>query len=925
MKFIEEIAQSILSENSIPLEQIMVVLPNKRAKRFLLNALMDHLEQPTFAPEIVSINEFIERLSPYKLVDNQKLLLDLYEIYAKEMQCDDFMKFLGWSSLFLSDINEVDIQMIDPAAIFTNLADIKELETSFLAENLTKNQQEYLLFYEKLYHFYEVLNERMKEQSLAYQGMLYRNVAENVANYATKLSYKRYIFAGFHALSPSELTIVDYFYQNMPHVEVLFDIDKFYEKQYAPFAKRIADQLGISSYKPKTDFCSISKDIKIMGAVGVHSQIYHAIDVLENIKKEQGDLNDTVLVLADETLLLPFVHAYGVENVNFTMGYPMKASRSYELLSQLFTIGLNYFRFQDSQNINSRRFYAKDLLAFLNNPLITKTYKNCAQKRKEILDQNMLFVSEDFIDDVVKLPDFLEEDTLIDQFVELLSVWQQNVDADSVDVMVLDKMMQILHEVKSLLEDFKIYSESFPKGLKYLQTLEYLVTDRMNKETIPFVGDFDKGLQVMGLLETRTLDFKNVIILSVNETVLPKGRDNSTFFMYDLKRHFNLPTYHEKDAIFAYHFFRLLQRASHIHIVYDTDSSTSLVEKSRFITQLIFEVKRQEIPEDIVKIVCGNVNILPQIQQEFLCIAKDAEMLNRLEDMRFSPSSLAAYINCPLQFYFRYIAKLTPTKTSEDLEDIGNNIVGTIVHYVLEKIFEKAVVNPSYKLESILSEGVDELDELIDDAIKKEQDLYGMDFSSGKPYLMRFIIRQYLQRYLEVEKASYAQSPYSIESVEEELSYTMVGDRNIKLYGKADRIDNRSGEIWILDYKTGKVDEKKLQIKEEKGVEFKDTLKEKFSDKDYKQLFQLCFYTYLYKKNNPNNNVRSGIIALRETNKKSSKYIFTEELPLGFQLDDFESVLQTFFDEIFDQSRPFVASSSSDSCSYCDYKDICRR
>ena len=904
MHFIDEIVDCLLADATIPMERVMVILPNKRAKRFLLNSLTSKIKTPIFSPKIITIEEFIKELSPYQLIDKHELLLILYQIYKNEISEDtSFSKFIGWSSLFLSDIDDVDIQMLNPDDVFQNLKSIKELETSFLRNKLTHNQEKYLEFYDKLGAIYSKLKSILKEKEEVSQGIMYRDVAENVEKYAKFLPYQRFLFAGFHALSPSELKIVEYFYNNSK-CDLLFDIDQFYRDQYAPFAAKIQNRLNLPPIESKNDFTSSPKNISIVGASGSLTQIFYAIEELNKIKEKQGNLNDTVLVFADESLLLPFVHAYGTKDVNYTMGYPLRITSAYELLVQIFELCKNSYRFKAIQHSEKIRYYRKDLLAVVKNPLLVPILKDKVSEIKKLSHNPNPFVYKiDFFPNDIIFPTCQSTENFISELRTFFENVNQKLNA-GFDKNTVEVIVEHLQATEELVQRFKNEGADLFAQEDYVAAAQMIINEKLSSVTIPFAGDFDQGLQVMGLLETRTLDFKNVIVLSVNENVLPKGKANLSFLMYDIKRYFKMPTHHEKDAIFAYHFFRLLQRASQIHIVYDTNVSDSLKEKSRFIKQLEFELEKQKVSRDIISIEYKNINLQPTFKYNSFSVSKTDEVLDILKQKSFSPSSLSSYILCPMQFYFKHVVELKAEKS--DVEEIEDNAVGTLIH----RIFETVLV-PGCNINEVVSKAISMVETLVDNAIQEDQNLKEVDFSSGKPYLIKNVVCQYVKNYLN-KVLQECKNPYEILAVEKELEATLEG---YKLYGKADRIDNRNGVIHILDYKSGRVSDN-----------LQKPLENLFSDPECSQLFQLSFYTYLYLKKDSAANVKSGIISLREANIKDNKnFLFFGEIDGGFKLIDFENKLLELLNKICSKDKDFEQVTDESRCAYCDYKEICKK
>ncbi|MEG2070008.1 MAG: hypothetical protein RR034_01370, partial [Bacteroidales bacterium] len=403
MTFLSQLAATIVKNQTIGLKDTLIVLPNKRAKKMLQKELASQIQQATFSPTILAINDFIELLSPIKKWDDFELLVKLYTVYKKKFstQHDTFQQFLAWGETFLSDINEIDMQLANPADIYSNLAGIKEMETSFGKEKLSENQQKYIQFYLHLYPLYVQFNQELAEQNAGYEGAIYKNVAQHIAEYALHHPYKRYIFAGFHTLSPSEMQILEYYHQHR-EAELFFDLDQFYAETYTPLIKKFRDRLRLQElHWTGNYYATIPKNIEVVGASKAMSQIYYAIEKLNQIEKEQGNLNHTALVFADESLLLPFLHAYDCSQANLTMGYPLSATPTYNLLQTLLETAKNGNRFMEIQGSNQFLHYHKDILTFFRNPLIINHFFQNQEKHTSFINHliqsnKIFFTNEDF-------------------------------------------------------------------------------------------------------------------------------------------------------------------------------------------------------------------------------------------------------------------------------------------------------------------------------------------------------------------------------------------------------------------------------------------------------------------------------------------------------------------------------------------------
>jgi ATP-dependent helicase/nuclease subunit B len=937
--FLGDLASKIVQNGAVSLEKNLIILPNKRAKRVLQKEIAGCLDKPCFSPTILTINEFIESLSPLKSIAKEELILHLFECFheMESFKEEPFQQFLSWGPIFLSDLNEIDLQLADAELIFTNLAEAKEIETSFLKCELSENQITYLKFYVQLSELYNLFHKKLKSHHVGYEGLIYREVAEQflhseshnpkIINQYT--FYKKIIFAGFHALSPSEMIILEYFYHRFG-AEFIFDIDHLYDAQYAPFVKTLQNRLRIPDIHIKDYFRTIPKEIHITAVPGQMNQIYHAIDILKEIEKKQGNLDHTVLVLGDESLVVPFVHAFDCTKANLTMGYPIKNSNPYLLLEVIFRLLKNGERFFKIQNGKEIIYYHKDVISFIQNPLIIHAFfgniESANKVVNEIISNNRIFINQKDLPAVI--PPFSHGGLRL--FEELISFFDKisvHYSYESPDFHIITTIIEQLHELIQTLSA----SECLPL-LYDLRSLDFFVFSKLGTLTIPFIGDFNKGLQVCGLLETRTLDYKNIIFLSINEGVLPKGKSQPSLIMFDIKNYFKLPTTTYKDSIFAYHFFRLMQRSSLVYILYDNDSSTTLAEKSRFISQLEFEIENRKL-SDTVKIIKNNINNPVKskpIESQSIVIYKDQRIIDKLMKINFSPSGLSTFIRCPLAFYFSQIEKLElPDSVDENVE---NKLIGTIVHAILETIFEEIRLNRS-QWNFIFDRYLQDIDTIVTHFFKKNEDIKNADISKGKIYLATEIVKKNVMAFIKVSQNEFADQ--NIEVLGNEITLlakqeTRFGE--VQLKGKIDRIDVRSNRITILDYKTGKVDPKKLELKDPEKL---------LTDEKQKQLFQLLMYLYMYKKEDSDHQLlkteqyQAGIISFKEvllqnpdfiyyaTNaieKKDKSIFITSEL-----IDIIGVMIKVLIEKILNPELPFIQTDEISHCTYCDFSSICRK
>ncbi|MDR0207269.1 MAG: PD-(D/E)XK nuclease family protein [Bacteroidales bacterium] len=888
--FLSFLAEKIAA-TKIPLENTTVVVPNKRAKRELLRELALRFTKPVFAPNIISVNEFIESLSTLKKIEKDELLIRLFEIYKKKESVEtrddtSFQAFLTWAPLFLQDISEIDMHLVDASAIFTNLSDIKTLETSFGKEILTEMQRKYIEFYTQLADLYSDFTQMLRDENLGYEGMIYRNAANcfnyKVHNEITKATIlndpceslsvhrdknSRFIFAGINAATPSELEILHFFYLHK-NAEIYFDIDSFYDENYGGFIKEIQQKLRIPKISKSNFFKDIPKQISCLGAPKRTAQVYQTIDILNAIELKQGNLNNTVLVFADQSMLIPFVHAYNCENANITMGYPLTATTPVQKL----------FQYIDEEKLNNR---------------LQKSLFDLKTQGFEFLQ----FLKE-------KFQLFEKENTALeaDIFYSLI--------------------VNIIEDVSALLGKFF----SGAAELDFV-IVEYLLMEKLNSAAIPYSGNPHEGLQIMGLLETRMLDFKNVIVLNLNEGVLPKGKIDSSLLLFDIKRHFQLPLSQYNDAIMGYHFFRLLQCAENIYLIYDNDSTGNLAEKSRFVEQLAFEVKKQGLQQSIkIDYRQFSVPFSFSASDSKISITKNNAIIEKLSNYRYSPSSLITYIQCPLKFYLQHIEKIKTQETFDESKESA--IIGTVIHCVLEEIFVKLQQNPS-QFSTILAELAENIEEFVHFAFKKQPELANEDFEQGKLFLAGQIVKKTVLDYIEVVSAEWKKTLFQIICTEKWLNAEVeIEGYRLRFAGKTDRVEMRDNKVTVLDYKTGFIEPKNLKCKA-------DNFENIFTDSKYSQLFQLLCYAYLYQNDKDNSllktaEIQCGIIAFQELYKQNEDYIcYTEiekeKIMTSEVLQLFEEHLKKVFSSILDVETAFTQTEEEDNCKYCDYKGICKK
>lgn len=938
--FLEELIDQLLSDYPDHFSDLCIITPNRRAQVFIKNYLQEK-GLPMLLPTLFSIDDFIHYLSPYTIFDNVDLSFELYRVY-QHLEGDEaqtFESFIQWAPVLINDFNEIDMHLGDANALFSYLSDDYAIrEWNLGIKDLSDFQKNYLAFFHKLNDFYQYFTQNLLAQNAAYNGLAYRYVAEHIQELIEKQYYKKLIFAGFNALTLAEEKIMRSLYESK-HAELIWDADDYYfadkNQEAGLFLRKYAKWYHFDEEKISRHFQQ-AKEIDVVAVPRAIGQAKIASEILTSMfNKEpvpgQG-LNNTALVLADEGLLMPVLNSLDsdvLSETNVTMGYPLKNTAAHLLLRLFFKL---HFAAQGQQKFKGQsrlRFLNEDLIQILINPLIVdffgKNPKAISGIQKQLfwtpleLQQafaqhsisHLSFLFVDIENNAEMAIAFFQD--LISRFSDLYQKADQSLQlrysSDWEAFLLYNKMLNRLSD--------RIQKYGFPSNLpEFKIVFEQLIGNQSQS----FHGEPLKGLQLMGLLETRVLDFEHLIILSVNEDLLPSGKMSNSFIPVDIKRKFDLPTYKEKNAIFAYHFYRLLQRAKTVHLIYSTTAGKLLGgEKSRFITQLMLELPEYN-PLSVIREALYNFKEIKPGNRFEINIAKGEAIQSKLIDIAgkgLSPTAINAYISCPLKFYFKHIARIKEPEEEELF--IDDRLLGNIIHHTLENLFRplegKAIgLDDLSKMESHMPGEVYAQARIL---------VKGQILDSGQNLLTLKAIERYLEQFFRAERKALEQmikkgGSWTMIGLEQKLEKTIIlpgKNLEIKVSGFADRIDRWNKMIRVLDYKTGSVKEGSLN-----KINF-ETL---FTDTKHDKAVQLLSYAWLLKDRFPKEDLQSGIVALRNVN---NPYVFLGESldePLSEEnLELFERGLFDFLDELFDKDRPFVQTTEKQNCQYCPYVNIC--
>lgn len=928
--FLTDIAKRLLSEYPKGMDQVAVVLPSRRAIVFLKHYLAQEIEDPIWLPTFYSIEDFIEALSGLKTLDNLSLQFQLYEVYKKHTpkeDLDDLGSFLKWSQTLLYDFNEIDRYLVDAERLLTNLTDLKEMEQwSLGAVDLSPFQEKYVRFFEHMYQWYISFKKKLLEQGFAYQGLAYRLAADKIVT--ADIRHQKIWFVGLNALTTAEKKIIDHLVQQDKAV-LFWDADEHYlsneNHEAGLFLRQHFDRWGA---QPTTNFFKEEKNIQLIGCARNVGQTKVAGDILSKISKEELasiEQSETAVVMADEQLLFPVLNNLPkeVEAVNITMGSPLSSTPLFGLIDLLFKLHLHKERYQQ------KAFYHSDLQRFLHHPYLSRIIdkKMCYELYNTLVRKNIVFANSKSLERLLERK-YAES---WKQLAPLLKGWEGAKQFSLLIKSFLLRFKEQLIEDKGTVESevlFAFYTaiqqlENYLEALDEtidLKTLHTIFFQLIGKASIPFRGEPLSGLQLMGVLETRTLDFKNLIVLSVNEEKLPAGKSVNSFLPFVLKKYFKMPTHEERDAVFAYHFYRLLQRASNIHLLYNTQNDDfGSGEKSRFIVQLQEELAHLKPEEKLLQTTFST-----EVESEGVQIAKTPLVEAKIKEWagsKVSPSALNTYVNCSLQFYFQYIARIKEQKEVEEF--IDDSVFGTLIHDALEQAYTPYLgVELS---EAVLLEVEQEALQLLGKAFKEK---YGNSIQHGKNHLVWKVAFKLTQSFFEEErkllkKLGVRNKTLTIAYLEEELSYeAVVAGVSFSFFGKLDRVDILGDTLRIVDYKTGKVEQADLVVSDWEAL---------IENRKRAKAFQLMTYAYLYlKKHLPD---QRKVVAGNYSFKNLSEGLLTIKQPKaaeplvidGEVMENFEAVLYQLLHQIVDPKVPFEQTADLDACLYCDFKSICRR
>ena len=899
--FLQKIATVILNEYSDTLSDTIIILPNRRAKVFLMEALKQQSQKTILAPEIISIEDFVQNISGIRSIDSVELLFEFYTIYIEITETDpeSFETFANWAKTLLQDFNEIDRYLLEPDKVLKYLENIKEIEHWAVdIDKRTELIENYLIFWKKLPKYYHSLYHYLLQKGIGYQGLIYREAVNNLNHFSESVKEKNFVFAGFNALNQAEEKIVQHLLA-IDKAKIYWDIDETFLNDTfhdtGLFQRRFKSMWPYYKINPYEWIAADYQQEKNIQVIGTPKSIGQAKIVGDIIEKHSnthnGQLQNVAVVLGEESLLLPILYSLpnNVDALNITMGFSSKNNPAQLLMAKLFKMHTNAL----SRNATSYVLYYKDVLDILTHPLI-EPFVNASQLVNRINQNNYTFILQKRILEL--------QENQNELFQLLFQKWDTN------SVQVLENLSQILLIIKSnLCRDndlenseekitnafvysiFKVINQlisyfSSHQNIDSIDTLYAIYKQVIDVAEVSFEGEPLNGLQIMGVLESRVLDFETVIITSVNEGKFPAGKSMNSFIPYDVKRELGLPTYKEKDAIYTYHFYHLLQRAKNVYLLYNSDSEgLDAGEKSRFITQL--EVEKQ--PKHNLTFQTYNADV-PEIAHQPIVVPKSESVLVRLKEIAekgFSPSSLTTYIRNPIQFYFQRILRISETDEVE--ENIAVNTLGTIIHGALEELYKPFI--GKILIENDIKTCIKNIDE---EVLKQFKLVYKEgDIKKGRNLLAYEVAKRNVLNFLKLELESIQNGDQiQIIALEKHLERTLEHPSlpfQVKIAGNVDRIENRNGKIRIIDYKTGKVDKPSVTLKSWNGLT---------EDIKNDKIIQILAYAFMYEEHSKGLEIEAGIISF-----KNLKNGF---LPFTFKVDKQETdiisseIMENYLEEI---------------------------
>lgn len=943
-KFLSVFAQHLYEKYGEELSDSCIVFPNKRAGIFFLEYLNKVIQKPIITPEILSVSQFISSFSSLVQADTLTLTAHLYDSYKRINKIpENFERFYSWGNMILSDFNDIDKQMADAESLFQNIVSLKDIEdkfeylsdnqivyiqqfwSSFNPKNKSNEQKEFLKIWSLLHPLYMDFRYQLKKKNLAYEGMIYREVAEKSMNEEIDWKLKKIFCVGMNVLTKSTETIFLKL-QNEGRVNFYWDYDDYYVKnpkhEAGFFIRKNLKKFQNTPLNISHNRLSDSnKEIQFYACNSETVQTKLLPEILE--PKANKNFDDTVIVLVKEQLALPVLYSIPsyIEQYNITMGFPLMYTPTASWIGVLSALQSNikviddqlFFYFKNVLDVFTHPYFQKSITS----DYLIKQIKNndetyIAQADLHFCDLTKIIFQK--VEDLVQLKQFI---------LDALNLIFKNLpnSSNDIDYITLNKEFifhagnSIVKSIQSILSNnIKISVENF---LKILQS-------NLLEITVPFFGDPLSSLQIMGLFETRLLDFRHVIVFSANDENLPGRFTKSSFIPYHLRKGFNLPTVENQDSMIAYYFYRLLQGAKKVDVLYNSVAEgLHTGEPSRFLRQLKIESNFSIIEKNVV----DNIKIK---EKKAISINNNEEVQKKLRlyltgEKKFSATSLNDYLDCSLKFYYKYVEEIE--EVSEIEEDISPLLFGSWFHKIAQNIYSpylNKVINKDMLLHLIKQEKLIE-DVILQSYNEVQETNLKIRHAPGMYLLAKEVLKDYTFQLLNYDLQF---TPFTLLHLEKKLEtkipVMVAGKKNfIAIKGTLDRVDLIDNKLRVLDYKTGTIYRTFDQIENLFAVG---------KNRKGKTAFQTILYCMLYNENNSNSHlIIPGVYALKELYKKSfnthlnAKTYTNKTVPLDYNLvkKDFKENLINLIETIFKAS--FNQTTDEKICGNCPYAIICLR
>ena len=944
MAFIQNIIDYIFKNYDLSKDIVEVVFPNKRASIHFKRQIVSQLSKTSWMPITSSVQQAMEKWSGLHLVDSLDVALELMSINDKDANNKVLKQnFFGLASQMAKDFDEIDQYKVDAKNLFESLNEVKIIENYTFSEYTLSNedsykaQSKYLQFFSSLINYYSALRLNLFSRKVGYYGMITRCLSELPTDELVKrIDGKKIVFAGFNALTTTEEDVVVRLVENGNAV-MLWDLDEYYINDKKQEAGRFANDFFAKhrNLAGKKDYDNEHHGISFIGnALSTAEKEINVISVSGSsvqanaLQLMMEKRENSVVVLADEALLIPTLNSLpdSVGEINVTMGYPFANTPLYGFIDQI-------FRFQHS--LSDSKIDLWPLASFCDADFIKlvfngKDYDSLMSWLKDkqsssdlslhVKDFYSIGKSDDNQEDgasedlarflTLSSTKWIDSKDCIENLKSILRVSLQKIKDESYFVKnQISVAGKVLNKVESLIKKYDSVE---------ILDLQMLILQIGREMSIAMKGEAD-GLQVMGLLETRNLDFDVVNMLSVNEGVIPKNKNSNSLIPYDVRKYYNLPTYNQQQAVYAYHFYRLLHNAKKINLFYNSLSDSSgLGEPSRFIRQIEYELVKKNPKVKLQHFQYKSPII--NLKSNIISVDKDDTMLKKIT--KLSPTSISTYLRCSLQYYWKYIMNINCDEVNEEIQ---MNVIGSIIHNTLDELyrnFGNEVVTESKFLE-VRNQY---LDKCYQNALRNNNFRNGLP-KTGFNSIIASVIDTMISRFLDNEHNIVKENSMRILCTEKELSFHL---NNVELHGFADRIDLLNDKLRVIDYKTGSVNPYDVSI---------SANAKQLQDMHDKSI-QLIMYKYLFIKMLNSNalgldealiahieeeNIVPGIIALQ----KMSNGVFELKVNNADLANDFEAQCDIMFEQlisdIFDKNNPFTQTDDIKVCGYCSFRNICKR